>query len=285
MADEEQGTRDFTEVTYDSYFDKLKSSCGGMCIGFLLFFGSIGLLIWNESRTVKRKLDLDEGREAYIELDLSSFDNSTTKSSYTGQLVHTTGRPNTPDTVFDFIFGVPGNTSEEDELLKLQRRIDGMYQWVETSRSEKRKTATGGTETTTTYSYKTDWSSFEIDSSRFKEQRAERVNPRFPFDSFSDVAQPIYLGSLELGDAVVDQFNWYETIVPSLADVPDASIRDKLEVQGSQFYYHRNGKFNSTPNWRHTPFLFRGSLRRGVDYRRSHPVRQFLRAGRIHHLR
>lgn len=244
--DEEQNaTRDFTEVTHESYFEKLKNSCGGMCIGFLLFFGSIALLVYNEGRTVKRKIDLDEGREEYVELDLSSF------QSFAGQLVHTSGRPTTPDTVLDPVFGVPGVTqgnNNTSELLKLRRNIDGMYQWIETSRSEKKKTATGGTTTTTTYSYRMDWSASEIDSTRFKEQIAGRNNPSFPFSSFSDVAQPIYLGSLELGDAVVDQFNWYEPILPSLDDVPDSELRNKLEVEprNSGFYYHRNSNSNTT---------------------------------------
>ena len=245
MADEEQGTRDFTEVTHESYLEKLKNSCGGMCIGFLLFFGSIAILVYNEGRTVKRKLDLDEGREEYMELDLSSFDNSTTKSSYTGQLVHTTGLPTTPGSVMDTVFGVPGNTSDDD-FLKLKRNIDGMYQWIETSRSDKRNTPGGGTTTTTKYSYRTDWSSFEIDSNLFKNKTAAGDNPGFPFESYSDVAQPIYLGSLELSDSVVDRFDWYEPIVPSLADVPDSNTRSKLEVENGGFYYHHNGRSNST---------------------------------------
>ena len=42
------GTRDvgdtFTEVTSENLGERLKSSCGGMCLGLLLFFGAFPLL-------------------------------------------------------------------------------------------------------------------------------------------------------------------------------------------------------------------------------------------------
>ena len=71
--------RDFgiTETSYESYFDKMQGACCGVCIGFLLFFGSTGLLVWNEGRAVSRRKDLEDGRQAVVDINLENFNQTT----------------------------------------------------------------------------------------------------------------------------------------------------------------------------------------------------------------
>ena len=87
MTDVEEGggedaARDFefTETSHQSYGSKLKDACSGVLIGFLLFAGSIGLLVYNEGRAVKMAKDLDEGQELVIETNLTDLINATAVS-------------------------------------------------------------------------------------------------------------------------------------------------------------------------------------------------------------
>ena len=89
----------FTEVTYQSWGSRMSSSIGGVCIGVLLFFGSGGLLFWNEGRAVKRQADLDEGRGIYVDIGFVSSDSviDTTKN---GNLVYVFGELNSNNSTF-----------------------------------------------------------------------------------------------------------------------------------------------------------------------------------------
>lgn len=150
-----------TETTYNSYGSNLKNSCSGALFGLLLFFGSFGLLIYNEGRTVKRAKDIDEGQKLVTTLNLGDFTNATSEiSKYEGMLVHVVGDLSTTDTLIDPIFGVGPNLSTssrktgslENMPLKLSRRIS-MYQWVESTSTKTIKSSNGQTITSTDYQY------------------------------------------------------------------------------------------------------------------------------------
>jgi Transmembrane protein 43 len=253
MADEETGgeeNRDFTETTNESYCSKMQNACTGVCIGFLLFFASIGLLIYNEGRTVKRAKDIDEGQENVILLDLNNFTNTSLPSSFENQLIYAVGDLSTTDVLTDPIFGVTNagdsNSATGDSALKIRRAVK-MYQWKQTVTTKQTKTANGGTQTTKTYSYSTVWSSTLIDSSQFKQQNPSRKNPTsLAFEPLSLEADPILLGNrILLSDSVVGMFNWYEPLdTISLDDVPDATLKSKLTLESANSFYFR--KSNTT---------------------------------------
>ena len=77
------GKRDFefTDVTYDSYGSRMKNACCGVFMGILLFFGSMGLLFWNEGRNIKTQRDLDEGQELVVETSVANLTATTVVTS------------------------------------------------------------------------------------------------------------------------------------------------------------------------------------------------------------
>jgi hypothetical protein len=183
----------------------------GVLIDFLSFFGSVGLLIYNEVRTVKRAKDIDEGQGNVVQVDLNFFSNvSSLPADYENELIYTTGNLNTnmaAELVQDPIFGVStGDTS----ALKIKRSVE-MYQW--TGRVDGRID-----------DYHATFSSSLIDLTRFNNDRFN--NPTsLPFDSLVLQADPIFLGNLiEVSTRVIDRFNWYELVTVTLDDVPDASF-------------------------------------------------------------
>ena len=254
-------TRDVTETTTQSYGSNLKDSCSGVCFGFILYFCSISLLIWNEGRTVKRMKDLDEGRETVIEFDLNNFTNASVPTAFENKLIHAIGDLNTPDIIMDPIFGVASqygnfnntdatddnstaatrlNSINADNFLKLSRSVS-TYQWKETKHTTTKKNSNGSTSTTTTYSYSKAWSSSLIASSRFH-QSIGHMNPgSFPFEPFTIEADLVYLGNkIVLNDDVVSSFDWYETLdTIDLNNVPDASLRSRLTKHTSNGYFYQ----------------------------------------------
>jgi hypothetical protein len=262
--------RDFTEITTQSYCGRMKSALTGVCVGFLLFFGSIAVLIWNEGRTVKRAKDIDEGQENVVQVDLSGYaaapatrslqqqtasnlsSSGIDLSRFENKLVFVTGDLSTTDALVDPVFGV-GSEGREDAnatattdsatVLKLQRYVE-MYQWYESRSSRTVKTSGGGTRTETTYSYDRRWSTSLVDSTYFKEQTTNRQNPTsFPFDYLELEADPILLaGLIQLGPAVVDRINWFEPVSDvALEDVPDAQLRSNLTLYRNDGFYYGTG--------------------------------------------
>jgi len=262
------GERDYTEVTEQNYCSRMKDACTGVLIGFLLFFGSIGLLIWNEGRTVKRAKDLDEGQENVIQLDISSLSSvNQTLSDYENKLIYVTGDLSTTDSIVDPVFGIgtapttvnstTNNNSEDTAALKLYRNVE-MYQWKETSSTRTEKTKNGGTRRYTTYSYSETWSSTLINSQNFKEQRSDRVNPTsLPFETLNLQADPILLDNqIQLGERVIDFINWFEPINDvQINNVPDETLQTQLTTYNSNGFYYGNGS-NASPQVGDTRIAF-----------------------------
>jgi Transmembrane protein 43 len=140
------------EIEHISYGEKLRNSCGGMCIGFLLFFGSLGLAGWNEYRNVASMKSINEAKDIYKEASCSPI-----KSELDGELVHVTcplsnfqvlGR-NDP-----VLQGIP---EMERAGLALDSYME-IYQWDEsTSTHTKQNSVGGGSHTVTTYTYNRKW--------------------------------------------------------------------------------------------------------------------------------
>ncbi|CAJ1942044.1 unnamed protein product [Cylindrotheca closterium] len=200
---------EFSEVTgQQSYCERMQSACAGVCIGLLLFFGSWGVLFWNEGRAVKRQQDIDEGRGIVQLVGLTTI-NATIDKTKDNNLVWVTG-------VVD-----GGSKNIYDDILKLNvtnltgalaySRSAEMYQWVERKSTRTEKTSGGGTRQVTTYSYGQEWSSVLVSSANFREQQAGRTNPNsFLLTPFSDASNDIGLGAYNLDSSVSSYITWSE---------------------------------------------------------------------------
>ncbi|KAL9189596.1 hypothetical protein ACHAXT_009271 [Thalassiosira profunda] len=223
------GTRDVgdtcTEVTSENLGERLKSSCSGICLGLLLFFGAFPLLFWNEDRAVERYDALNEAETQTLSVSALDID-----PNNEGQVVHFTANiTNGGGTLFDDIFGV-----QTDGLVLL--RNAEMYQWDEDVKTTT-KTSTGGKKTTTkTYSYDKEWSSRVIDSSRFK--KSGYNNPSsMEFTSAEWTANPIMIGARELPQDLVYKINWERSLDVSLDNITDESLRSRVQENDRDEFY------------------------------------------------
>ena len=131
-----------TITTSTSWFSRLGSSVKNVFFGFLLITISVIVLFWNEGRAVKTDQSLKEGASLVVSINAETKD-----VSNDGKLVHFTGLARTPSVLTDIDFGVGGSA------LKLARVVE-VYQWQEDSDSKTVEKLGGGTDTTTTYTYK-----------------------------------------------------------------------------------------------------------------------------------
>jgi len=90
-------------------------------------------------------------------------------SSRSGHLVYATGTAVTEDVLEDTIFGISTNA------ISFERAVE-YYQWVEDKRSETRQKLGGGEETVTIYTYRQDWVTRPVDSSRFSAPNTREEN-------------------------------------------------------------------------------------------------------------
>jgi len=187
MADDDRESGDsFTETTSQGWFSRLGDAIKGILVGMVMFVAAFPLLFWNEGRAVKTAKSLAEGRGAVVSAPSERVD-----PANEGKLVHTTGRARTTETLADREFGV------SESAIRLRRKVE-MYQWKESSKSEKRDKVGGGTETVTTYTYSRDWSETLVDSSRFK-QPGGHQNPRaLPVKAEKWSASKVTLGAFTL---------------------------------------------------------------------------------------
>lgn len=221
-----------TETTTTSWFSRLKNGLLGLLIGPLLVIGMIWLLSWNEGRSVKTYNSLVEGAGVVVSIDSGSVD-----ATNEGKLVHISG-PVTPQGVpEDQVFGV-----QAQGAAGLDRKVE-MYQWVEDSKSETKKTLGGGEETVTTYTYRKEWQARAIDSSDFRDSGAHQ-NPSMPFESERFWVSSATVGAFTVdGKAVADLgADKPLAITPAILESVSAAIGSDLPVSqnGATIYASHN---------------------------------------------
>ena len=182
-----------TETTTEGWGSRLGSSIKGVLIGLALFVTGFPVLFWNEGNYVKTAKALDEGEGACIAVE----SNAKVDPEMDGKLVHMTGKADTKDVLTDDQFGVSVTA------IRLERKVE-MYQWIEESRSQKKKKLGGSEETVTTYTYKKDWVDDAIDSSGFKE--AGHDNPGImEFTSDKTLAANVSFGAFNLNPNQIER--------------------------------------------------------------------------------
>ncbi|PEN12238.1 hypothetical protein CRI94_14455 [Longibacter salinarum] len=215
---------EYTEVTSESWLNRLWDSITGVLFGILIFLVAFPLLFWNEGRAVKTARSLDEGAASVVTTSPDAVD-----PELDGQLVHVTGRATSDATLTDPIFGI------EASALKLRRSVE-MYQWTEETSQETQKKLGGSEETVTTYSYSKTWASRPIDSEEF-EKSAGHENPGpMPFSEWSDVAHPVTVGAFRLPGSMADGIGSYDDYVPTPDERTAIEAEHDITSQGGTLY-------------------------------------------------
>ncbi len=161
---------------------------GGIGAGIFLLLIGIGILWYNEGRTVKNQSTINEARKNYIQVksDIISEKNE-------GKLVATKGKLdlNEAGELVDSKFGISAKAA------KMVRTVE-MYQWkeeCETDDNDKKNC-----------SYEKSWESTIIDSSEFEEGNHD--NPgNMPYDTEVFLASNIRMGAYLLPDELVRQLS------------------------------------------------------------------------------
>ena len=192
------GAQQYAKVTRVSWGQRLMQSIAGVVGGIFLVLASIGGLWWNEGRAVNAAKGLKEGSAA-----VTSISADQVGLANNGQLVHVSGQAAAQDVLRDPVLGVA------ETAIALVREVE-MYQWREDSRTETRTTVGGSEERVTTYSYRPEWSSRHIDSSRFNQAAAHRNPAGFPIESETRRADNVALGAFRLNPALIAQIRQSE---------------------------------------------------------------------------
>ena len=223
-----------TETTTEGWGSRLGSSIKGVLVGIGLFVLGFPVLFWNEGNYVKTAKALDEGEGACVAVE----SNAKVDPEMDGKLVHMTGKADTKDVLTDDQFGVSVTA------IRLERTVE-MYQWIEESRSQKKKKLGGSEETVTTYTYKKDWVEEAIDSSGFKEPGHD--NPGvMEFTSDKTLAANVSFGAFNLSSKQIE-------LIGSAQDYkfPTNFVCkvDRVKVSGTTIYVPnaetRNNSYNT----------------------------------------
>lgn len=190
----------FTEVTRQSWFGRIGEAIKGVLFGLVMVAAAFVLLFWNEGRAVKTARSLSEGKAAVVSVPAEAAD-----PANEGKLVHVTGTATTDETLSDPQLGVSA------QAVKLRREAQ-MYQWQESKESKERKKLGGGTETTTTYSYRKVWDDSRIDSSGFKDPAGHQNPGSLPYSSQEWAAGTVRLGGFTLSPGLVGKIGGWRPL-------------------------------------------------------------------------
>lgn len=216
-------------VTTRSWDNKLAGKPIGLVLGPLMVLGACVGLFWNEGRAVQTARSLTEGAGLVIDVPTSPV-----TLANQGLLVHVTGDMKAPAKVSDPDFAI------SSDAVRLIRDV-WMYQWQEESKSETRKNAGGSEETVTTYTYRREWSSRPIDSSRFKEAGLHE-NPPMRITDRDFLARDATLGAFRLSEAALRKFNADTRleVESSVADALRGKTGRSINIAAGQIYLSDN---------------------------------------------
>jgi hypothetical protein len=189
-----------TTIDKRSWFQRLGSSVRGILTGLVLFILAFPILIWNEGRDIQIRRSLKEGAAVVETSDAETID-----PDQDGKLIHFTGEARTPSVLNDDTFAISENA------LKLKRIVE-IYQWSEEKETETVEKIGGGTETTTSYTYKQVWDDRLIDSQSFQEAGSHRNPVSKPLENFEQVADLVSVGAYTLPTRLLDSLSDYQRL-------------------------------------------------------------------------
>jgi len=183
-----------TRVTHKSYFNVLKEKLMEALIGIGLVVLAFPVLYYNEKRQAHMDRIFAYGEKIVKDGVKSAPLNSDNEKC----LVNVQGETATQEQLTDNNSGIT-----VQNCVRLEG-VAQMYQWVEQTQTEERDAPGGGKDTITTYSYRTEWSSVEHDSSSFNEPGGHH-NPSFYVHNSSQVAQNVSFGDYSLTADLITQ--------------------------------------------------------------------------------
>lgn len=210
-----------TEVTSQSWFERIVASFKAVLIGGLLFLLSFVVLSWNEYRAVNTAQGIAEAERMIKSVPADKVDPAN-KSA----LIHFTAEAKTDETLKDPIFPVSANA------IRLVRKVE-MYQWIEKKESKEEKKLGGGTETVTTYTYKKEWESSPVNSENFKEKKGHDNPKEMPYGYASEQAEKVTAGAFTLSESLVGQMST-ETLL-EVKELPPMAP-ENMQLQANGYY-------------------------------------------------
>ena len=162
---------------------------GGILSGLLLLVIGIGVLWYNEGRTVKTQGAINEARRNYTDIEVDEID-----SKYDGKLVATKGKLDITEAsrLVDEKFGISASAAK-------MKRVVEMYQWKEKCETDE--------DDNKNCTYEKVWDEQLIDSSEFN--KAGYTNPvAMPYDSEVYIASNVRLGAFVLPDELINSLSY-----------------------------------------------------------------------------
>lgn len=209
----------FTVTTNTSWFSRLGSSIKGVAAGLALVLIGIGLLFWNEGRTVENIRTNAEGSAAVVSVAVDRID-----PSKDGQLIHIAAPAHAEGKRTDPTFGITA------DALLLARKVE-YYQWHETRKSDNRTKLGGGEEVVTTYSYARAWSDFAQDSANFHDAAAH-ANPAPDLKAQEFRAEKGNIGAFTLDETVLSSIGTSQPLALSQEQIAEAAKTYGRKVSG-----------------------------------------------------
>lgn len=203
----------FTEVTNQSWFGRIKDTFFGAIFGVLLLGIAVAVLFWNEGRTVRREQALKEGAGVVVSVAADKVD-----AANEGKLVHLSGLADTQETLSDPEFNV------SVKAIRLKRTVE-MYQWQEQSKSETKKKLGGGTETVTTYTYSKAWRDSLVNSGSFKNPEGHQNPAVMQYQSTSANASAVTLGAFRLSPALISAITSFAALPKDALPAPSGNMK------------------------------------------------------------
>eukprot|EP00658_Telonema_sp_P-2_P085768 TRINITY_DN984_c0_g1_i6.p1 TRINITY_DN984_c0_g1~~TRINITY_DN984_c0_g1_i6.p1 ORF type:complete len:430 (-),score=96.60 TRINITY_DN984_c0_g1_i6:28-1317(-) len=216
------GTTDrFTETTRrrdDSpgFLGRVGQSTAAMFASPFVLLLACWLLFMNEGWAIKTHQTLNEVRDTAVHISAHHVldDNS-------GKLIHATHKLSVDAPVLDPVFQI------SREAISLTRTVE-MFQWAEHKESHDRKLSNGEIETTTTYSYKKEWSSSVHDSQSFRHPTGHMNPSDKNYQDDTTKAAVVNFGGFELSERLVGAISGSRAVSISKAmlpaDMADASV-------------------------------------------------------------
>ncbi|KFB48285.1 AGAP005797-PA-like protein [Anopheles sinensis] len=262
------------------FTDVVKSCWVTTLFGVVLLIAGSCVLVYNEGRTIRILLSLDEALNDAVTV---SSDNPYEKQ-FEGRLIHLNGPLLTGEPLTEPDYNI------QVQAVKLKRRVQ-MYQWIEET-VEHRFGESVATEEVDdrSYYYTKDWRDVLIDSRSFYIRHGHHNPTTFPLDSTIHVSEHVHIGPYELGDAAKDRFKTFQEVTS------DTRPEDPSVKMHSGLYYHCNDIWNPEVGDIRIQFAYAGlegsyvtvvgKLENGkiVPYESTHSRRVLLLETGEHHL-